>query len=84
MNILGYNCQNFQQRLNLMYIQRVNEAIQAIRQGEIIIIMDDEDRENEGDLVMAGIFSTAEKINFMATEARHRQKARFRANGRIQ
>ena len=70
MNILGYNCQNFQQRLNLMYIQRVNEAIQAIRQGEIIIIMDDEDRENEGDLVMAGIFSTAEKINFMATEAR--------------
>ena len=53
-----------------MYKQRVLEALQAIKQGEMIIIMDDEDRENEGDLVMAGIFSTPEKINFMAKEAR--------------
>lgn len=49
---------------------RVEEAIKAIKNGEMIIIMDDEDRENEGDLVMAGIFSTPEKINFMAQEAR--------------
>ena len=53
-----------------MYKQRVLEALQAIKRGEMIIIMDDEDRENEGDLVMAGIFSTPEKINFMAKEAR--------------
>lgn len=49
---------------------RVKEAIEAFRSGEMIIIMDDEDRENEGDLVLAGIFSTPEKINFMAQEAR--------------
>ncbi|MCX2717308.1 bifunctional 3,4-dihydroxy-2-butanone 4-phosphate synthase/GTP cyclohydrolase II [Helicobacter sp. MIT 21-1697] len=53
-----------------MYQQRIKEAIEAIKQGEMIIIMDDEDRENEGDLVMAGIFSTPQKINFMAQEAR--------------
>lgn len=53
-----------------MYIKRVERAIQSIKNGEIIIIMDDEDRENEADLVMAGIFSNGEKINFMAKEAR--------------
>ena len=51
-------------------ILRVEEAISAIKNGEMIIVMDDEDRENEGDLVMAGIFSTPDKINFMAQEAR--------------
>lgn len=50
--------------------QRIKEAIDAFKAGEMIIIMDDEDRENEGDLVLAGIFSTPEKINFMAKEAR--------------
>ena len=39
-----------------MYHQRVKEAIESIKKGEMIIIMDDEDRENEGDLVFAGIF----------------------------
>lgn len=53
-----------------MYQKRVKEAIEALKLGKMIIIMDDEDRENEGDLVMAGIFSTPEKINFMAQEAR--------------
>lgn len=51
-------------------IRRTQEAIEAIRRGEMIIVMDDESRENEGDLVFAGIFSTPEKINFMAQEAR--------------
>ncbi|MCH5321950.1 MAG: bifunctional 3,4-dihydroxy-2-butanone 4-phosphate synthase/GTP cyclohydrolase II [Helicobacter sp.] len=51
-------------------ILRVEEAIKAIKQGEMIIIMDDENRENEGDLVYAGIFSTPQKVNFMAQEAR--------------
>ncbi len=53
-----------------MYKQRIKDAIESIKKGEMIIIMDDEDRENEGDLVMAGIFSTPQKINFMAQEAR--------------
>ncbi|MDY3114189.1 MAG: bifunctional 3,4-dihydroxy-2-butanone 4-phosphate synthase/GTP cyclohydrolase II [Helicobacter sp.] len=51
-------------------ILRVEEAIKATKNGEMIIVMDDEDRENEGDLVLAGIFSTPEKINFLAQEAR--------------
>ncbi|VDH01829.1 3,4-dihydroxy-2-butanone 4-phosphate synthase [Helicobacter pametensis] len=50
--------------------ERVKEAIEAFKKGKMLIVMDDEDRENEGDLVYAGIFSTPEKVNFMATEAR--------------
>lgn len=50
--------------------QRVIEAIEAIKKGEMVIMMDDEDRENEGDLVYAGVFSTPEKVNFLAREAR--------------
>ncbi|MCV6606869.1 MAG: bifunctional 3,4-dihydroxy-2-butanone 4-phosphate synthase/GTP cyclohydrolase II [Campylobacterales bacterium] len=50
--------------------QRVLEAIKAIRNGEMIIMIDDEDRENEGDLVYAATFSTPEKVNFLITEAK--------------
>ncbi|RVY47128.1 bifunctional 3,4-dihydroxy-2-butanone 4-phosphate synthase/GTP cyclohydrolase II, partial [Helicobacter pylori] len=53
-----------------MILKRVTEALEAYKNGEMLIVMDDEDRENEGDLVLAGIFSTPEKINFMATHAR--------------
>ena len=52
------------------YLTRVENAIEAIKNGEMVIVMDDEDRENEGDLVMAGIFSTPQKVNFMASKAR--------------
>ena len=48
----------------------VSEAIEAYRLGEFVIIVDDEDRENEGDLVMAAEFVTPEAINFCAREAR--------------
>jgi len=48
----------------------VEEAIEAIRRGEMIIVVDDEDRENEGDLVMAAEKVTPEAINFMATYGR--------------
>lgn len=48
----------------------VEEAVEAIRRGEIIIVVDDEDRENEGDFVCAGEFVTAEVINFFATYGR--------------
>ena len=51
-------------------IQRVQEAIQEIQKGNMIIMCDDEDRENEGDLVYAAAFSTPAHVNFMATHAR--------------
>lgn len=51
-------------------IERVKKAIEEIQKGNIIIMVDDEDRENEGDLVYAGVFSTPEKVNFLAKEAR--------------
>jgi 3,4-dihydroxy 2-butanone 4-phosphate synthase/GTP cyclohydrolase II len=48
----------------------VEEAIEEIRQGRMVIVCDGEDRENEGDLVMAAQFATPEAVNFMAKEAR--------------
>jgi len=51
-------------------IQRVQEAIEEIKKGNMVIMMDDEDRENEGDLVYASTFSTPDHVNFMATHAR--------------
>jgi len=49
---------------------RVEDAIEAIRRGEMIIVADDEDRENEGDLVMAASAITADHVNFMAQHGR--------------
>ncbi len=51
-------------------IDRVKNAIEEIKKGHMVIMMDDEDRENEGDLVYAATFSTPDKVNFMAKEAR--------------
>ena len=51
-------------------IERVKRAIGEIQKGNIIIMIDDEDRENEGDLVYAGVFSTPEKVNFLAGKGR--------------
>jgi len=48
----------------------IEEAIEEIRQGRMVVVCDDEDRENEGDLTMAAQFATPEAINFMAKEAR--------------
>ena len=48
----------------------VTEAIDEIRKGRFVIVVDDEDRENEGDLVMAAEMATPEAVNFMAREAR--------------
>lgn len=53
-----------------MPISPVNEIIDEIRHGRMVILMDDEDRENEGDLVMAAIHARAEDINFMARYGR--------------
>src|SRR5437763_5588245 len=46
------------------------DAIAAIREGQMVIVVDDEDRENEGDLMMAAECVTPEAINFMETHAR--------------
>jgi 3,4-dihydroxy 2-butanone 4-phosphate synthase/GTP cyclohydrolase II len=51
-------------------ISPVTEIIAAIRGGEIAVLVDDEDRENEGDLVFAAEFVSAEKINFLAKHGR--------------
>jgi 3,4-dihydroxy 2-butanone 4-phosphate synthase/GTP cyclohydrolase II len=51
-------------------VGRVERSLDAIRAGQMVILTDDEDRENEGDLVMAAQKVTPEAINFMATYAR--------------
>ena len=48
----------------------IEEAIEDIRQGKMVIVCDDEHRENEGDLTMAAQFVTPEAVNFMAKEGR--------------
>ena len=42
------------------------EGLAAIKEGKMIIVVDDEDRENEGDLLMAAQYATSDSINFMA------------------
>ncbi len=49
---------------------RVQEAIEEIKKGNMVIMLDDEDRENEGDLVYAAALSDDQKVNFMATHAK--------------
>ncbi|SMO53274.1 3,4-dihydroxy 2-butanone 4-phosphate synthase / GTP cyclohydrolase II [Saccharicrinis carchari] len=51
-------------------LNTIEEAIEAIKKGELIIVVDDEDRENEGDFIAAAELITPEKVNFMATHGR--------------
>ena len=53
-----------------LQLDSVEEAIEAIRKGQVIIVVDDEDRENEGDFICAADCITPEIINFMATHGR--------------
>lgn len=48
----------------------VEQALEDLRQGKVIIVTDDPDRENEGDFICAGEFATTENINFMATHGK--------------
>ncbi len=48
----------------------IEDAIEEIREGRFVVVVDDPDRENEGDLVIAAQFATPETINFMVTHAR--------------
>lgn len=51
-------------------LNTIDEAIEQMRRGEFIIVVDDEDRENEGDFIIAAEKVTPDKINFMLTEGR--------------
>jgi 3,4-dihydroxy 2-butanone 4-phosphate synthase/GTP cyclohydrolase II len=53
-----------------MTLSPIPEIIEEIRAGRMVVLVDDEDRENEGDLIFAAEFVTPEKINFMAKHAR--------------
>jgi len=53
-----------------IYFNTIAEAIRDIREGKMIIVVDDEDRENEGDFLMAGEMVNTEAINFMVTHGR--------------
>lgn len=53
-----------------MPFDSVEECLAALRRGEIVVVTDDEDRENEGDCICAAEFATTENVNFMATYAR--------------
>ena len=53
-----------------MNFDPVEECVAALRRGEIIIVTDDEDRENEGDCICAAEFATTSNVNFMATYAK--------------
>ena len=51
-------------------LDRIEEAIEAIKAGKLVIVVDDEDRENEGDFIVAARHATPEVINFMSKEGR--------------
>ena len=53
-----------------MKFATVDEALRRIRRGEMVLVADDEDRENEGDLTMAAEWVTPEAVNFMLRWAR--------------
>ncbi len=55
---------------NGVHLDPIEDAIAAIRRGEIVMVVDDEHRENEGDFILAAEHATPEKINFLVTHAR--------------
>ena len=56
--------------MNNIQLNTIEEAVEDFRKGEFVIVVDDEDRENEGDLIIAAEKITAEKVNFMLKYAR--------------
>lgn len=53
-----------------MKYQKIKEALQALQEGKLVLVMDDKERENEGDLICAAQSATTENVNFMATYAK--------------
>ena len=56
--------------MNTIKLDSIEEAIADFREGKFVIVVDDEDRENEGDLIIAAEKITPEKVNFMLKHAR--------------
>ena len=56
--------------LNIFMLHSIESALVDIKQGKMVIVVDDEDRENEGDFIIAAEFATPEVINFMSKEGR--------------
>jgi len=67
---LIFNRSNSDTKEKLRIIENVELAVSQIKKGGLVIMVDDEDRENEGDLVIAAQFANAENINFMAKHGR--------------
>jgi 3,4-dihydroxy-2-butanone 4-phosphate synthase len=55
---------------SLSPLNEISDAVQAIERGEMVVVVDDEDRENEGDLIVAADHATPDVINFMITHGR--------------
>ena len=53
-----------------MKYQKIKEALRALQEGQLVLVIDDKDRENEGDLICSAQAATTENVNFMATHAR--------------
>ncbi len=51
--------------MNQIKFNSIEEALEDLKEGKMVIVVDDEDRENEGDLLMAAEFITPEAVNFM-------------------
>lgn len=67
--IIQWHSANYNE-LEHMALDRIEDLIEDMRLGRMVILLDDEDRENEGDLILAAEHVTPEAINFMATHAR--------------
>jgi len=61
-------------------LNNINEIIEELSAGRMVIVVDDESRENEGDLLMAASFAGPEGINFMAAYGRGLSACRWRQN----
>ena len=66
----GIDNDNTSIQIRPLALDSIPDALAAIRNGSCVVVVDDEQRENEGDIICAAQFATPEAINFMATEAR--------------
>jgi len=57
--------------MSKVILDKISDAIEDVKKGKIIIVVDDENRENEGDFICAADLVTPESINFMAKHARY-------------
>ena len=70
MSLATANNRDLDEKLDSVKFDAIGDAIEDIRHGRMVLVVDDESRENEGDLLMAAAPATTEKINFMARYAR--------------